>query len=677
MWVVAAKHLVQRTFIQRFNCILFSASGKGRILHDSNIRTFNTNVGRRQAFGMGAWPSVAALPMIDVSQSINSCLPYLWTVICLGVAAKVVSQLLFISPSTFNFPKRRKLLRLKNEKVSERDGKIQKFLSAHAPKTAEIEAFYNAVSNSSVLQIVGKITETKEWTALEVMKAVCWKACQSHALTNCLTEVMFDEALSEAAKLDLEFAQNPVAKGPLHGVPISLKDNYAVKGVDGTCGLIHRSFTPAKYTSSVVEVLVAAGGIPFAKTNVPQTMLSLECSNPLWGQTHHPLKRNFSPGGSSGGEAALIGSGGSILGMGNDIGGSLRIPSVFCGIYAIKPTFGRFSSSATPFASSGQDSIRPTNGPMARSIEDLEIAMTVLNQAKDYYCPPLGWNASECAPKKTKYRIGYISGLSFLDPLPYYERCMLETSESLRNEGHEIVPFSIPIDLEGVLAFYAILTADSFVSIRKKLAGTHFGHEPVETTVKKMLLLSSLPNFVKKAIFYVLKLADKDSTFADILNVSGPKSVSDLWHWCLRKNIFLKKAMSAFEESKCDFFIFPGSVCASFEDGLFAHIQFVTSYTLIWNVLDLPVGVMPVSKISASDAAHCAEIVNGKKQTKSSKGLSFLHKVLKRYGLYDVQPIVDFPLGIQVITPRRFEEEKLIRFMKEIQRCTDLKNTSD
>ena len=94
----------------------------------------------------------------------------------------------------------------------------------------------------------------------------------------------------------------------------------------------------------IFQVLKKQGAVPFVRTNVPQTMLSYECSNPLYGLTVNPHDPTRIPGGSSGGEAALVGGGGSILGMGTDIGGSVRIPAHMCGCCSIKPTGGRIRS---------------------------------------------------------------------------------------------------------------------------------------------------------------------------------------------------------------------------------------------------------------------------------------------------------------------------------------------
>lgn len=134
--------------------------------------------------------------------------------------------------------------------------------------------------------------------------------------------------------------------------------SVGVAGFDSTIGFTAWSGNPAAVNCSVrtvldeaqtlifgkvVETLIAAGAIPLVKTNVPQTMLAFECSNPLWGRTTNPYNDAYTCGGSSGGEAALLAMDGSAFGIGTDIGGSLRIPSTYCGVYSLKPGKGRMS----------------------------------------------------------------------------------------------------------------------------------------------------------------------------------------------------------------------------------------------------------------------------------------------------------------------------------------------
>jgi Asp-tRNA(Asn)/Glu-tRNA(Gln) amidotransferase A subunit family amidase len=109
----------------------------------------------------------------------------------------------------------------------------------------------------------------------------------------------------------------------------------------------NNDFTVLIFFSQLVRQVREAGGIPIAKTNVSQGLANFECSNPLWGVTKNPYNLKFIPGGSSGGEGALLAMGGSAIGWGTDIGGSIRIPAHFCGLYGLKPGSGRIALSGT------------------------------------------------------------------------------------------------------------------------------------------------------------------------------------------------------------------------------------------------------------------------------------------------------------------------------------------
>ena len=171
----------------------------------------------------------------------------------------------------------------------------------------------------------------------------------------------------------------------------------------------------------------AAGAIVIAKTNVPQVLLAFESCNPLWGRTSNPWSAAHTAGGSSGGEGALLGADGAVLGVGTDIGGSIRIPSGYCGIYGLKPGHGRISyggmagmfrvqrlfvpssislSSTDP--NPGFEAIRAVAGPMARSVADLERMARVLFGAREgshaYFPAP---NPYRDVKLPEKLRFGY------------------------------------------------------------------------------------------------------------------------------------------------------------------------------------------------------------------------------------------------------------------------------
>ena len=129
--------------------------------------------------------------------------------------------------------------------------------------------------------------------------------------------------------------------GPLHGVPITIKDQFLVAGTPTTWGLPNQAGHRAEEDGPLVQRWRQAGAIILGKTNVPQLLYYAESDNPLYGRANNPWNLARTPGGSSGGEGAIIAAGGSPIGMGGDIGGSLRIPAHFCGLTTLKPTSGR------------------------------------------------------------------------------------------------------------------------------------------------------------------------------------------------------------------------------------------------------------------------------------------------------------------------------------------------
>ncbi len=164
-----------------------------------------------------------------------------------------------------------------------------------------------------------------EYTAVDVLEAFIKRTCIAHQLVNPLTEIHFDDARKLAAELDAELKATGKVRGPLHGLPMSVKDQFQIKGSDATIGYISYANKPSTADSVLVEIIKKAGAVPFVKTNLPQTIMYSESSNHLWGTTLNPHNRTLHPGGSSGGEGALVAIKGSPLGVGTDVGGSVRI----------------------------------------------------------------------------------------------------------------------------------------------------------------------------------------------------------------------------------------------------------------------------------------------------------------------------------------------------------------
>jgi Asp-tRNA(Asn)/Glu-tRNA(Gln) amidotransferase A subunit family amidase len=168
------------------------------------------------------------------------------------------------------------------------------------------------------------------------------------------------------------------ALGPLHGVPLTIKDTIETAGLRTTSGSRLRSdFVPERDAPAVAR-LKAAGAIILGKTNAAEMAMDYTADNPVFGRTVNPYNPLLTPGGSSGGEAAAIATGMSPAGIGSDLAGSIRIPSHFCGVASLKPTVGRVPGGGQFPPSTGPYSLGAVIGPMARSVSDLRLLFDVL-----------------------------------------------------------------------------------------------------------------------------------------------------------------------------------------------------------------------------------------------------------------------------------------------------------
>ncbi|KAF2442990.1 acetamidase [Karstenula rhodostoma CBS 690.94] len=285
--------------------------------------------------------------------------------------------------------------------------------------------------------------------SVDVARAFCKRAAVAHQLTNCLTEVFFEDALKRAKELDHHLESGNPPLGPLHGVPVSLKDTFKVKGYDASIGLAALCFRPSHENSVLVDILLNAGAVLYCKTNVPQTLAALDSHNNIFGRTLNPLNTAVTAGGSSGGEAALLGMRGSILGVGTDVGGSIRVPAMCEGLYGAKPSDGR-----VPYA--GQEGgskpavaklgVSASAGPMTHSVRDIELFFKVVSEQKPWELDPDvipgPWNSLSSLAGK-RLRIGVVRRDGVVEPLPPIIRLMDEVAIKMRRSGIEVVELDI------------------------------------------------------------------------------------------------------------------------------------------------------------------------------------------------------------------------------------------
>ena len=299
------------------------------------------------------------------------------------------------------------------------------------------------ITESTASTVVANIA-SGNWSTEEVMRAVCKRASVAQQLINCVTEICFREGLMRAKELDAYFAQTGKTVGPLHGLPISFKDQFQIKGLDTTIGYVAWAGKPALEDSTLVTLLCAAGAVTYIKTNVPATLMMGESVNNVFGRTCNPRNRNLTTGGSSGGESALVTFRGSFIGVGTDIGGSIRHPCSFTGLYGLRPSHGRVSYQRVTNTLLGQEAVRSCAGPMCRSPADIRLFMSSLAQQKpwlyDPQCLPIPWRKEEEGLPQTLC-FGFGMGDGTVTPTPPLRRAMDITKQALKKAGHKVIDF--------------------------------------------------------------------------------------------------------------------------------------------------------------------------------------------------------------------------------------------
>jgi len=299
-----------------------------------------------------------------------------------------------------------------------------------------------------------------ELSATEITEAFCARAAIAHQLVNCLTDFFPEEAIEAAKNLDSEFSRTKTPVGELHGLPIAIKDTFDVKNKRTTAGYAAwYNNPPAEEDGALVHTVRSAGAIIFARTTMPQTGMTLETVSPLWGRTLNPFNVKFGSGGSSGGDGSLVAMHGAPCApLSTDIGGSIRAPAAFNGLYGIRPTSDRVPRTGMASTKTGMISIRSSVGPCCHRMSDLKLLTRIILKHEavphEPTCIPGFWNE---VSQKSKLAIGVMSTDGVVDPHPPVTRALGEVAAKLRVTGHEVIEFKPPVDLwKAALATWAL-----------------------------------------------------------------------------------------------------------------------------------------------------------------------------------------------------------------------------
>lgn len=456
----------------------------------------------------------------------------------------------------------------------------------------------------------------------------------------------YDAARAEADAIDARRAGGE-ALPPLAGVPITVKECLDLAGTASTFGVPARAAVRATADDPYVARLRAAGAIVVGKTNVAQLLIFTETDNPLYGRTNNPWNLERSSGGSSGGEGAIIAAGGSTLGLGTDIGGSLRIPAVFCGITSLRPTAGRCPDPGRASVPAGQRAVASQVGPLARSVDDIATVLALINggHGLDHEAVvPLGDHREVDV---AKLRVAVLADDGVMTPSPAIARALREATGMLEAAGAEIVPCELPPSAEAMRLWLACITADRGAGMRRTAQGGK-----VDPRAGLMLRLSGMPPALRGLVAGLLAAIGQKGLGGN-MRMFGSGSAADYWQ-AVEDQMDYRAAFAAALDSApggpVDLVLMPAYGVPAVRHGASANMPVAGSYSLLSPVLGYPAGVVPVTRVRATEESGRA------------KSSDVVHKTASEAD----RESAGLPVGVQLMG-RPWRDEVVLAAMRVIE----------
>ncbi|GKZ44298.1 hypothetical protein AbraIFM66951_006187 [Aspergillus brasiliensis] len=412
------------------------------------------------------------------------------------------------------------------------------------------------MSAATLVQNMG----TGKFTAEEVVVAFLKRSVLGHQLLNFATEFLTDRAIARAKELDEYYRRTGKLVGPLHGVPISVKEHVEVKGLTCNAGYVAWVDDVATQDALILQCLEKAGAVFHVRTNQPQSLMHLCCSNNLTGTTLNPYNRTLSAGGSSGGEGASTGFKCAPLGIGTDIGGSIRAPAAFCGSYGFRPTALRNPMTGAKAPEPGHESIRGVIGPLAsQSVEDMDLFQQAIIDQEPWdietSLAPIPWKRAK-PTKDMTVAIMWDDGV--VRPHPPITRALKHAKAKLQAAGIKVVDWEPYKHKHGWDIISAMYFPDGALSQRKLIAQTG---EPI------------LPL----------------TAWAFNYSSPTPLTVGESWELNVQRDVYRDEYHALMKSRGVDFILCP----------VYAGVASVLgeshywNYTAVWNILDQPAVVFP------------------------------------------------------------------------------------
>ena len=472
--------------------------------------------------------------------------------------------------------------------------------------------------------------QTGELPASEALATAASRWQQTHGWLNALVQPRFEAAEAEAAEIR---AGDP---RPLAGVPVSLKDCFAIEGLSTTLGILPRQGLADHRDCELVQRLRQAGAVVVGKANVPQALYLHETDNPVFGQTVHPLAAERGPGGSSGGDAALVAAGVVPLAFGNDLAGSIRQPAHACGLVGYLPSTRCLGNGGAYNTMPGLQGVGSRVGVLVRSVADAALAVEAVTGQ------PLA-AVSDAPP----LRIGWWETAGPIPASPAVVRGVREAVGAIAAAGMQTrwVDDSFA-DLAGWLHL-GLVSGDGGAAIRRLLKGS-----PPIDQVAELLRLGGMPRWQRPLLAAAASLAGRGIEAAAVRR-TGPRSAAERQH-LLRARESLGQLLAAWRTTHgIAAAVFPVSALPALRHGTAARLILAAFPCLLASLFDLPAASVPVTRVRAAETTGRGRRID---------------PVLRAAASTDAGSD-GLPIGVQVVAVDG-REETLLRVMSAIERGT-------
>ncbi|OAL38221.1 hypothetical protein AYO20_02673 [Fonsecaea nubica] len=494
--------------------------------------------------------------------------------------------------------------------------------SQDLPKEYLTPREYELTQNYDAIELL-EMLRSKKLTSEELTRAFLRRAALAQYAVNCVTELMWDEAIERAKYLD----SLPEPIGPLHGLPISVKEHHGMNGKTNHASYVAWIGQPSD-RNPLNDYLYDAGCVYYVRTTGPQTLMSLECDNNVYGRTVNPWNRNLTSGGSSGGEGALVAFRGSVWGLGGDIGGSVRAPASNCGVYGFKPTSKRIPLKGMKHVMNGKDSVLATFGPLTQSRETINLFMKVILDNEPWrYDPSL--TVKKWTPEKLtqplKVAIEWSDGV--VKPHPPMIRALKMVADACKAAGMEVVdwePYKHDKAWDIVSALYFPDGGEQILAPLKEI------DEPILPLTK--FITEEQPNVKSLTMAEYWELCVERDNYRDEYAA----------HW----------SKTADSGKEVDVIICPATPGAA---PLHETARY-WPYTSQWNLLDYPAAIFPVTFVDVEKDKKEEDYVPMNEQDKYN------------HNLYEPEKWVGAPVSCCIVG-RRNMDEKVIAALEAVEKA--------